>query len=975
MTNKKEKDPICGMEVDPDTAKFELFVKDKTYYFCSEHCLNEFQRQEHPVELKQSAKKKLGIEDEKNPKQEKMVKKSRKTGMFEVKAPEEMKEEKEEKKGLVGKVFDKITKKGEEEQVLDEKVVQEAVEEDKKEKGKEVEEKGVNVKTDVQKSKKGLDTVLPSAKKTIDKEEKEEKAGGKKEKKAEAKEEKEEPEKEEAGEEKKPEGEKEEKEEKARAEDKSEPEKEEEKKPVEKKGVVKDTLLIEGMTCSSCVATIEKSVKKVKGVKDVAVNFASEKAVVSYDADKVQKSAIEDAIFEAGYKVLQEKPKPVDTDAVKQKDARDMSKLKVVFAMIIAVPLLYLGMAMHFNLPTFMGDKTLAAVELILAFSIMIIGYQFYTRGVWAVVKTRKANMDTLVAVGTTAAFMYSLAVSVMIWKGDMLFGAGNLYYEVAGVLVAVILLGRHMETATKGRVSEAVKKLVELQPNEAFVLRGKEEYRVRIDELKKGDIVIVEPGGRIPVDGVVVSGQSDVDESIVTGEPMPVVKKKGSKVTSGTINKTGVLRFKATKVGKDTFLSQVIKLVEEAQGSKAPIQRFADRVASYFVPAVIGIAIISFVFWLLLSQQVGFPLLVFVAVLIIACPCALGLATPTAVMMGIGMAADRGILIKNAETLQKTRDIDVVVFDKTGTITAGKPELTNYIGIGKFPKEAVLQYAAIVEKHSEHPIAKAIVDEAAGQKMSMPDATHFKAHPGHGVEGVHSSKKILFGNVAFVQKKGIKLTDAHDKIEYYEKQGKTVMVLAVDKKVAGVVAVADTIKENAVAAVEELKKAGKEVILMTGDNKKTAEAVARQAGIDSVISQVLPEEKEKKVAELQAKGKKVAMVGDGINDAPALSKADLGIAVGSGTDVAIESADIILVRNDLQDIMRAFRISSYTLKKIKQNLFWALLYNSIGIPIAAGVLYPFTGWLLNPMIAGVAMGLSSISVVGNSLLMKGYKV
>jgi Cu+-exporting ATPase len=536
-------------------------------------------------------------------------------------------------------------------------------------------------------------------------------------------------------------------------------------------------------------------------------------------------------------------------------------------------------------------------------------------------------------------------------------------------------LLGKLLEAAAKGRTSEAIKKLMGLQPKTATVIRKGEEMQIPIDDVVVGDMIIVKPGQKIPVDGVVVEGFSSVDESMITGESIPVEKHKGDTVIGATINKQGSFRFRAAKVGRNTALRQIIRLVEEAQGSKAPIQKLADRVSGIFVPAVLIIAILSFSFWyFIMGQSFVFSLSIFVAVLIIACPCALGLATPTAIIAGTGKGAENGILIKDAEALEKAHRLDTIVFDKTGTLTNGKPVVTDIIAIGKLEEKDVLRYAAIAEKNSEHPLAEAVLVKAREGKIKVPDAGSFEALPGHGIIAKFERRVMLLGNRNLMKKYGIETGGLEEKIGALENEGKTVMILSLNGKAAGLVAVADTLKDSSKEAVMKLRGMGKDVIMITGDNRRTADAIGKQAGIEHILAEVLPEEKEKEIEKLQKKGRIVAMVGDGINDAPALARADIGIAIGAGTDVALETGQIVLIKNDARDVAKAIELSNYTFKKIRQNLFWAFFYNSIGIPVAAGVLYPFTGFLLDPMVAGAAMAFSSVSVVSNSLMMKRYK-
>jgi len=707
---------------------------------------------------------------------------------------------------------------------------------------------------------------------------------------------------------------------------------------------------ISGMHCASCAASIEKGLGK-EGIK-ASVNFGTESAEIK---NKVSEKKIEDVINNLGYSIIKDNEKDERDKEVKS------GKLKFIIAIILSIPLLYFAMGPHIGLEIpEVFEKNLALVQFLLTTPIILVGYQFYTRGFSAVIKSKSATMDTLVAIGTGSAYLYSLFISVMIWLGRSGYGNHQLYYETAGILIAFILLGRYLESVAKGKTSEAIKKLMGLQVKTAIVVRDGEEVKINIEDVKVGDVIVVKPGEKIPVDGIVVKGNSFVDESMISGESMPVEKKVNSEVIGSTINKTGSFNFKATKVGKDTVLSQIVKLVEEAQGSKAPIQKLADVISGYFVPIVLLIGLISFVVWSFFNGF-SFGLTVFVAVVIIACPCALGLATPTAIMVGTGIGAKKGILFKSAESLQKTHELDVVVFDKTGTLTKGEPEVTDIVG-------DVLEYAAAVEKKSEHVLGEAIVKKYKGK---LGEVEKFKSITGKGVEGLYKGKKVVVGNRRLMEDKKIKVENK--KIEKLEKEGKTVMIVAVDGEFVGLIAVADTLKKFSKRAVEKLQEMGKEVIMITGDNKRTGEAIGKKVGIKKVLSEVLPEEKSKEVKKLQ-KELKVGFVGDGVNDAIALTQADVGIAIGSGTDIAIEAGDIVLIKEDLRDVVSAIELSEYVMKKIKQNLFWAFFYNSIGIPIAAGVLYPFTGWLLNPIIAGGAMAFSSVSVVTNSLLMKKYK-
>lgn len=723
---------------------------------------------------------------------------------------------------------------------------------------------------------------------------------------------------------------------------------------------------ISGMHCDSCAKNIESNLKRLKGVTSANVNFANEKATVEFNEKIVNENKIISAIEKLGYKVIREfheEHKTMDKESMEREHEIKHMQRMFIISLIFTVPVFILSFPEIFNV--MIPDQNI--VLLILTTPIQFfVGYMFY-RGAYFALKARTASMDTLVAVGTSAAYFYSVAATLISGFGSYA------YFDTSAILITFITLGEWLEAVTKGKASEAIKKLIGLQPKTALVIRNGKETLIEIKDVVVGDVVIVKPGQKIPVDGVTVEGSSSVDESMITGESIPVEKKRGDKVIGATINKHGSFKFRATNVGKHTVLSQIIKLVEEAQGSKAPIQRLADRISSYFVPAVIIIAIISFLFWYATGQTFIFSLSIFIAVLIIACPCALGLATPTAIMVGTGKGAENGILIKSAEALENAHKLTTIVLDKTGTLTKGKPEVTDVIPLG-LDKNNILRFSAIAEKGSEHPLAEAIMNEANERKIKVSEPNFFKAIPGYGIMSRYNKNNILFGNRVLMKKYRIKVNDIEEKIGKLEYQGKTVMILAVNKKIVGLIAVADTLKEFSKKAIQKLKKMGKEVIMITGDNTRTADAIAKLLGIDRVLAEVLPEDKEKEIEKLQKEGKIVAMVGDGINDAPALAKADIGIAIGAGTDVALETGQIVLIKNDLRDVITAIDLSNYTIKKIKQNLFWAFFYNSIGIPIAAGLLYPFTGFLLNPMIAGAAMAFSSVSVVSNSLLMKKYK-
>jgi len=732
---------------------------------------------------------------------------------------------------------------------------------------------------------------------------------------------------------------------------------------------------VKGMHCASCVASVEKALKGIEGVSDARVNLAAEKASVDVDPARVSIADIGKAITDAGFTPVRED----ETTADREQEARAKEigtlKLKFLVSVSLALPLLYVSMGPMVGLPPLpFSDGAIALIQFLLATPILAVNSQFYSRGLLALARTKTATMDTLVAIGTGAAWLYSLAVSTAVWTGRPGYGAHDLYYETAGVLITFILMGKLLEALAKGKTSEAIKSLMGLQPKTATVVRNGVEKEIPVDEVAVGDIVLVKPGQKIPVDGTVVEGHSSVDESMLTGESIPVEKSAGDPVTGATINKTGSFTFEATRIGKDTALSQIIKLVEDAQGSKAPIQALADKIASVFVPTVMLIALAAFGIWLLAGQGFVFSLTIFIAVLIIACPCALGLATPTAVMVGTGIGAKNGILIKSAESLQSAHQVDAVVFDKTGTLTKGEPELTDVVSIDHFPEDDLLQLAASVEKNSEHPLGEAIVRGAEEKGLGIKKVQHFKSVTGKGVRGMVDGREVVLGNRQLMSELGFELDGAAARMEELEAEGKTAVLVSVEGALTGAIAVADTLKEHSKSTVDMLGNMGKKVIMITGDNRRTGEAVGRLLGIDRVLAEVLPGGKAEEVKKLQGEGLKVAMVGDGINDAPALTQADVGIAIGSGTDVAIEAGDIVLIRDDLRDVVMAMDLSRYAMSKIRQNLFWAFIYNALGIPIAAGILYPFTGFLLNPMIAGAAMAFSSVSVVSNSLLMRRYK-
>lgn len=731
---------------------------------------------------------------------------------------------------------------------------------------------------------------------------------------------------------------------------------------------------IEGMTCTACASRVEKVTNKMPGVENAVVNFATEKLSISFDADKVTFGEVKATVEKAGYKLIREE----DNVNNEGKKVTEQSKLlkRLILSLVFTVPLLIITMGHMVGMPLpeiidpMINPFNFAIIQLVLTLPVVLTGYKFYSIGYRNLFKL-SPNMDSLIAIGTSAAFIYSLYGTYKIYMGDAHF-AMMLYYEASATILALITLGKYLESVSKGKTSQAIKKLMGLAPKTATIVRNGKEIVLPIDEVVVGDIVIVKPGEKLPVDGEVVEGNTSVDEAMLTGESIPVEKTVGSKVIGASINKTGFTKYKATKVGKDTALAQIIKLVEDAQGSKAPIAKMADIIASYFVPIVIGLAIFASVAWLIAGETGTFSLTIFIAVLVIACPCALGLATPTAIMVGTGKGAEYGVLIKGGEALEVTHQIDTIVFDKTGTITEGKPVVTDIV-TRNISKDELLILAASSEKGSEHPLGEAIVKGAEEKNLTLKEISNFNAIPGHGIQVEIEGKNILLGNKKLIVGNSIEIGDLGNESDRLANEGKTPMYIAIDNKLEGIIAVADTVKASSNEAIENLHKMGIKVAMITGDNKKTADAIAKQVGIDIVLSEVLPEDKANEVKKLQEKGSKVAMVGDGINDAPALAQADIGIAIGTGTDVAIESANIVLMKGDLRDVSTAIKLSKATIRNIKQNLFWAFGYNVLGIPVAMGLLHVFGGPLLNPMIAAAAMSLSSVSVLTNALRLRGF--
>ena len=739
---------------------------------------------------------------------------------------------------------------------------------------------------------------------------------------------------------------------------------------------------IQGMTCAACAKAVERAVGKLIGVDHTVVNFATEKAVIKYNPKQVRLSEIKQAIAKAGYKALEiETKNKVDEDKLRKEKEIKTLWIKFIISAIFTAPLFYIAMApmitfINFPFPRWLDPMQYpllyAFVQIGLTTPVVIAGYRFYTVGFKAIVR-RSPNMDSLIAMGTAAAVIYSIYSTYRISVGEFKY-VDDLYFETAGIIITLILLGKTLEAISKGKTSEAIKKLMGLAPKTAIVIQDEKEIEIPIEEVEVGDIILVKPGEKIPVDGEVVEGLTSIDESMLTGESMPVDKKPGDKVIGASINKNGSIKFKATKVGTDTALAQIIKLVEDAQGSKAPIAQMADIVSGMFVPIVFIIAVVAAVLWFITGQSAVFALTIFISVLVIACPCALGLATPTAIMVGTGKGAEHGVLIKGGEALETTHKIKTIVFDKTGTITEGRPEVTDVVVTGIVERNRLLQLAASAEKGSEHPLGEAIVRGAEKEGLDTVKVDSFSAIPGHGIEVQIEGRQMLLGNRKLMLDRSIDLTKLEEESDRLATEGKTPMYISMDGGLAGIIAVADVVKASSAKAIQVLHKMGIEVAMITGDNKKTAQAIAKQVGIDRVLAEVLPQDKANEVKKLQAEGKKVAMVGDGINDAPALAQADIGIAIGSGTDVAMESADIVLMRSDLMDVPTAIQLSKSTIRNIKQNLFWAFAYNVAGIPLAAGVLYAFGGPRLNPIFAAAAMSLSSVSVLTNALRLKGFK-
>jgi P-type Cu+ transporter len=747
-------------------------------------------------------------------------------------------------------------------------------------------------------------------------------------------------------------------------------------------GLDKVTFPVRGMSCASCVKKVEGALSGLEGVVTATVNFATERATVQYIPGAVTTEDFRRVVAEAGYEALAVEVAGKEDMVDRERSAREVEysklKRKAVTGAALVAPIFFLMYWDMFGLSRIAKLPGQLSFYLQLLFQTPVqfwVGWQFY-EAAWKAAKHKSADMNTLIAVGTSAAYLYSVLATFFpgLFAAQGLVGA--VYFDTAGAIIVLILVGRLLEARAKGQTSEAIRKLIGLQAKTARVVRDGNEKDVPAEEVAIGDLVMVRPGEKIPVDGVIKEGHSSVDESMITGESIPVEKNPGDPVIGSTINKSGSFMFEATKVGRETMLFRIIKMVEDAQGSKPPIARLADVIAGYFVPAVIAIAIVTFAIWYSLGPQpsLTYAVLNFVAVLIIACPCALGLATPTSIMVGTGKGAEYGVLIRGGEALEAAHQVNVVIMDKTGTLTKGEASVTDIIPSEGYDRREILRYAASAEKGSEHPLGEAIVNMALEENLPLVSPKDFSAIAGHGIEATIDGRSLLMGNAKLMKDRGVVLNGLNNKAEQLSRQGKTPMFLAIDRKGAGVIAVADTLKENSKEAVDALRTMGVEVVMITGDNRRTAEAIAHQVGIDRVLAEVLPEAKVEEVKKLQGQGKKVAMVGDGINDAPALAQADVGMAIGTGTDVAMESADITLIGGDLRGVVTAISLSRATIRNIRQNLFWAFAYNTILIPVAAGVLFPFFGILLNPIFAAAAMGLSSVTVVSNALRLRRFK-
>ncbi len=737
----------------------------------------------------------------------------------------------------------------------------------------------------------------------------------------------------------------------------------------------KEEFALEGLQCAGCVSTVEKVVRDLPGVKEANVNLATEKMMVQFNPKEADVQKIMETVSLAGYQaiLINDEEDVLEKTAIKKEKQLQSLKVRAWVSGVFAIILLYIAMGEMIGLPLpqilqpMEHPIVFSVTQLILVTPILWVGRSYFVNGFKALIR-KHPNMDSLVALGTSAAILYSVWSTIRILAGEYHY-VMHLYVESAAVILAFITVGKYFETLTKGRTSQAIQSLVALSPKVATVIRDGKEVEVPVEELQIGEVVFVRPGEKIPVDGVIISGESFVDESMITGESVPVFKKEGSKVVGATLNTTGSFQVEVSQVGKDTTLSQIIRLVEEAQGSKAPIAAIADRVAGIFVPIVMGLSLLAGLYWGLIGgESFEFVVTVMISVLVIACPCALGLATPTAIMVGTGFGAKRGILIKSSAALEEAGHVGVVLLDKTGTITNGKPKVVDIQVFNDYSKEEVLKIAASIEKHSEHPLGKAIVEEAEKQEFNILPIEQFQSISGMGIQGIVDGKEVLLGNHLLLQNQGIVVDEYNAVIDVVASKGQTAMFVAIQKQVAGIIVVADTIKATSKEAIQQMKALGLQVRMVTGDHEKTAKAIANEVGIETVYSQVLPNEKASVVQQLLDEGYQVAMVGDGINDAPALAKATVGIAIGSGVDVAIETADMVMMQDDLRLVAKTIQLSKMTMMTIKENLFWAFIYNVIGIPVAMGVLHFFGGPLLSPMIAGAAMSFSSVSVVLNAL-------
>lgn len=743
-----------------------------------------------------------------------------------------------------------------------------------------------------------------------------------------------------------------------------------------------ETYIIKGMTCASCSAAVERVTRKMDGVEVSNVNLATNKMSITYDEAKVTPEAIMDRVERAGFsaslEVIETKEEKKE-EKLEAEEAQHKIRRRLIGAIVLAVPLLYISMGhmvpWPMPLPEFLdmhaSPLNFALAQLILTVGVLICGRKFYIVGFKTLFRGHP-NMDSLVAIGTGSAFLYSLVMTIRIPLDE---GAVHqLYYESAAIVVTLVMLGKYLESRSKGKTSEAIRKLMELAPDVAVLLQDGEEREIPVEQVHAGDLILVRPGSKVPLDGVVRQGASSVDESMLTGESIPVEKEVGDEVIGGSMNYNGAMQVEVTRVGSDTTLAKIIKLMEDAQGRKAPISKLADTVAGYFVPAVLAIAVIAAIVWAVTGHPAAFVLRIFVSVLVIACPCALGLATPTAIMVGTGLGAKYGILIKSGEALEITHKVEAVILDKTGTVTEGKPKVTDVISEG-LSEEELLILAASCEVPSEHPLGQAIVEGAKARGLKLREVAEFQSLTGKGIQAVYDGKQVLIGNLRMVKEQCMELGSYQKQAEMLAEQGQTPMFVIVEHQILGIVSVADTVKETSKEAIDKIRSMGVKVYMLTGDNQRTAAYIGRQVGSDEVIAEVLPQDKASVVSGLQKEGKRVMMVGDGINDAPALAQADVGVAIGSGSDIAMESSDVVLMKSDLMDVYRAIRLSKATIRNIKENLFWAFIFNSCGIPVAAGVLYPFGGPLLNPILAGLAMSFSSVFVVTNALRLRTLKL